>query len=401
METVTRVLGTSHETGLKGRNRGWFEHQLNENVTRALSDLPLERVSRPSNRILATFSEPVPFEEAARRMATVSGVKTVMPAEWIGHELEDVERALPGHLEGLTPASFAVRCARPFKRYPLTSTEIERRLGGLVVQRTGWPVDLDDPALTIGVLCERDGFSLFLHRFAGPGGLPVGTAGRGTCLLSGGIDSPVAAWLMMKRGMRLDFVHFHSVPRTDPASLEKVEELVRWTVRFQGTSHLAMVPLLDIQERIAADCPADLRVLLYRRFMLRLSERFAREWGGRGLVTGESLSQVASQTIENLAAVSAVATMPVLRPLVGLDKQDAVDIARRTGSFEISIRPHFDCCSYLMPDHPATRSSARRLERAERELDVEALERSARERSETIRVRDPLPWSVYPVPPRL
>ena len=217
-------------------------------------------------------------------------------------------------------------------------------------------------------------------------------------LLSGGIDSPVAAYMMLKRGMRLDFVHFHSVPRTDPASLEKVHDLVRILNRYQGRARLAMVPLLDIQEQVAARCPAPLRVLLYRRFMFGLAERTARRFKGRALVTGESLGQVASQTIENMAAVEAVASLPIFRPLIGLDKQEIINIAKRAGTFELSILPHFDCCSFLMPESPATKSNAGELDAAEAALDVTTLVTDALDRAEVYRVSDAAAWEEIPIP---
>jgi thiamine biosynthesis protein ThiI len=198
--------------------------------------------------------------------------------------------------------------------------------------------------------------------------------------------------------MRLDFVHFHSVPRTDPASLEKAEDLVRILTRYQGPARLAMVPLLPIQEEIAARCPAELRVLLYRRFMLRLAENAAGRFRADALITGESLGQVASQTIQNLRAVERVATMPVLRPLIGLDKPEIIDTARRIGTYETSILPHFDCCSFLLPDRPATKSCATELERAEEALDIPSLVEAAMAGAEVRRVTDPVPWEEIPLP---
>ena len=280
----------------------------------------------------------------------------------------------------------------------MTSPEIERAVGSFVQERTGWPVDLSNPDLTIHVLVDENGLSTWTRRVAGPGGLPVGVSGRATCLISGGIDSPVAAHLLMKRGMRLDFVHFHSVPRTDSASLEKVEDLVRIMVRYQGPARLAMVPLLPIQEQIAALCPPELRVLLYRRFMLRLAEQTARHMRSDALVTGESLGQVASQTIENLRAVEAVATLPVLRPLIGLDKPEIIERARRMGSYETSILPHFDCCSFLMPDRPATRSTVSELDDAEGALDVAKLVSEALAATGMHRIDTGVPWDEIPMP---
>jgi thiamine biosynthesis protein ThiI len=398
METVTRILATTSEISLKGGNRRWFERTLTDNVRSALSDLPVSAVMRPSWRILITFKDPVPFAEAARRLATVFGVGSIRAVELAGRTMEEVQAHLGPRLEKMPPMSFAIRCQRSEKRFPMTSPEIERTLGAFVQEQTGWPVDLSNPDLTIHVLVDEKGLFTWTHSVPGPGGLPVGVGGRATCLISGGIDSPVAAYLLMKRGMRLDFVHFHSVPRTDPASLEKVEGLIRILIRYQGPARLAMVPLLPIQEEIAAHCPAELRVVLYRRFMLRLAEEISRRLRSDALVTGESLGQVASQTIQNLRAVESVATMPVLRPLIGLDKPEIIAIARRIGTYETSITPHFDCCSFLLPERPATKSTSAELDEAETTLDVASLVSEALDSTDIQLINEPVGWGEIPLP---
>ena len=398
MERVTQVLATTNEISLKGGNRKWFERALTDNVREAVRGLPGAAVTRPAWRVLVTFSEPVDFAEAAKRLGTVFGLGAIMAVEHVGFTLDELERFLEARVSGLSAHSFAVRCLRSDKSFPLTSPEIERAAGTAIQRATGWPVDLRHPELTLHVLVDATGIYAWTHRVDGPGGLPVGVSGRAACLLSGGIDSPVAAYMMMKRGMRLDFVHFHSVPRTDPASLEKVHDLVRVLNRYQGASRLAMVPLLDIQEQVAARCPAALRVLLYRRFMLGLAERTARGFKAKALVTGESLGQVASQTIENLAAVEAAASLPVLRPLIGLDKQEIIRVARRAGTYELSIQPHFDCCSFLLPESPATKSTTAELDAAESALDLHSLIADAVDRTEVHRVTEAAAWEEIPVP---
>ena len=399
MEMVTKILATTNEVSLKGGNRKWFEQKITDNVRNVLEDLHLEKVERPAWRVLVSFSEPVPFREAARRMATVFSIASIMPVENVGHTTDDVIAALPSRLGGLAPSSFAVRCLRSDKTFPKTSIELEREIGAAVVDLKGWKVNLTQPDLTVHLLVDRDGFYLWTRRVAGPGGLPRGSGGKATCMLSGGIDSPVAAYQMMKRGVRLDFVHFHSVPRTDPASLEKTVDLARILARYQGRCRLAMVPLLPIQEQIVANCPARLRVLLYRRFMVRIAQRVASRFKGRALVTGESLGQVASQTIENLAAVQAIARIPIIRPLITLDKQEIINTARRLGSFETSILPHFDCCSFLVPERPATRSTHQELSKAEESLDIDSLVSEAIAGIEMITIDQPAPWSEIPIPP--
>lgn len=398
MKTVTRVLATTNEISLKGGNRRWFEHTLTDNVNRALADLPVASVERPAWRVLATFREPVSVVEVARRLATVFGLGAILPVEHAGRTLEEARDHLEPWLAVLPPGSFAIRCIRSDKRYPRTSVDVERELGTFVQQRTGWPVNLTRPDHTIHLLVDENGFFLWLRRIPGPGGLPVGVGGRATCLLSGGIDSPVAAWMAMKRGLRLDFVHFHSTPRTDPSSIDKAETLVRILNRYQGRAKLAVVPLLPVQEQVVARCAADLRVLLYRRFMVRLAELWARRFKGRALVTGESLGQVASQTVENLAAVDAIAGLPVLRPLIGFDKEEIVTVGRRAGTYDVSIEPHMDCCSFLMPERPATRSTADGLAAEEAALDVGALVAAALRATEVRKIGDAVGWDEIPAP---
>ena len=337
MDRTRQILATTSEISLKGANRPWFEHTLTENVRSALAGLPLESVRRPSWRVLITFAEEVETAAAIRRLETVFGLGSIMPVRFAGRTMEELRRTVVDLLPSLEATSFAVRCLRSDKRVRTTSPEVERDIGTLVQARTGWPVDLSAPGLTLRILLDERGFYVWTRRFRGPGGLPVGVGGRALCLVSGGIDSPVAAWLMMKRGMRLDFVHFHSFPRTSPASLDKVRRLVEVLNRSQRSSRLALVPLLPIQERVVAGCPAALRVLLYRRFMLRIADALGRRLRAHALVTGESLGQVASQTVENIAAVQPVARLPVLRPLIAYDKQEIIGLARRIGSYLISI----------------------------------------------------------------
>jgi len=396
---VTHVIGTTHEVGLKGGNRRWFEKHLVQNTRRALADLPLRSIRRPSWRVLVTFSEAVPFVEVARRLGTVFGLRTILPVEHAGQTLDDVRAALEPSLAGLRPGTFAVRCQRSDKSFPMTSIEIEREIGAFIGERTGRKVDLSDPDVTVHLLLDENGFWIWIDGVPGPGGLPVGTGGRATALLSGGIDSPVAALMMMKRGMRLDLVHCHSAPRTDPAGLEKVELLAQVLARYQGRTRLAMIPLLPIQETIVANSPEPLRLLLYRRFMVRLAVRMARRFHAKALVTGESLGQVASQTVENMTAVEAVSPLPVLRPLVGLDKEEIIGRARRFGTYPISILPHLDCCSLFVPKHPETRATAEQLAEAEELLDVDGLVRRALEETRILKITEPASWKEIPAPP--
>jgi len=370
MERVSYVIATVHEVALKGGNRGFFERTLLHNVRAALKGLPVAEVAIPA-RIVIRFCDAVAWHEVRGRLETVFGVNGIMPVERAGTTYDQLERFVGEHAAEFAGATFAVRCKRSDKRFPMTSEEVNRRLGAFVNERTGMAVDLTDPDVTVHVIVQSDGLYVYKDHYAGPGGLPVGTSGRVLVLMSGGIDSPAAAYLAMKRGTKAHYVHFHSAPYTSDASVGKVERLVRILTRHQGSSRMAVVPFGDCQREVVSSCPERLRVVLYRRMMLRTAERIARRWRCEALVTGESLNQVASQTLENMAAIDRVAHLPVLRPLIGLDKQEIIGIAERAGTFEVSILPHQDCCSFLQPAHPATRTTAAACDEAEATLDVD------------------------------
>lgn len=385
------VLAAFHEITLKGGNRGFFERALRNNLVRALEGLPLAELSTPA-RVVIRFSRPVPWPAVEERLRSVFGLSWFGPACVAGRSYEDLEACALAGLDVGGATSFAVRCRRSDKRFPLTSAEVERRLGAAIVRATGWGVQLTCPDVTIHVVIQSDGCYLLGRTTQGRGGLPVGTSGRVAVLLSGGIDSPVAAYLTMKRGVRALFVHFHSAPFTDQGAVRKVRELVALLGRFQGPSRLAVVPFAPFQEAVAAGCPARLRVVLYRRMMLRVAARLARRWRCQALVSGESLNQVASQTLSNLASIDRVAHLPVLRPLVGFDKEEIVRLAEAVGTYETSLVPFPDSCSYLMPDHPVRDTWPGECERAEEALDITSWERRLQHEA-TVETVQPAPWA--------
>jgi thiamine biosynthesis protein ThiI len=381
METVSHVLATFHEVALKKGNRGFFERALLRNIRTALAGLPAAEISIPS-RVVIRFAEPIAWTRVHPRLATVFGLNNLIPVARVGTTWEQLERHVSERLADLPGASFAVRCQRSDKRFPLTSVEVSVQLGALVKNATGKRVDLTKPEVTLGVMIQNDGIYFYRDRYPGPGGLPVGTSGRVLVLLSGGIDSPVAGYLAMKRGIRAHFVHFHSAPFTADASVRKVREVVRELGRYQGAARLAVVPFGECQQQIVTSCPERLRVVLYRRMMVRTAERIARRWRCAALVTGESLNQVASQTLDNITTIDRVAHMPVLRPVVTFDKDEIVQLAERVHTYEISILPHQDCCSFLQPQHPATKTSCQECEAAEETLDVESWARRLQHEAE-------------------
>lgn len=396
MELVDHVIATYHEVALKGGNRGFFERALMRNVRTALAGLPVAEITQPS-RIVIRFAAPVAWAEVYARLYTVFGLIGILPVTRVGGSYEQLEAHVAGHLDELEGGAFAIRCHRSDKRFPMTSEQVQRRLGQLVKDATGMAVNLDAPDVTIHVLIQSDGIFVYRRRFTAAGGLPVGTSGRVLVLLSGGIDSPAAAYTTLKRGTRALFVHFHSAPYTSDASVRKVEEIVRHINRHQGASTLHLVPFGDCQREIVSRCPEALRVVLYRRMMLRVAARIARRERCLALVTGESLNQVASQTLENMAAIDRVAHMPVLRPLVGMDKLEIIALAERAGTYELSILPHDDCCSFLQPRHPATRTTHDACVEAEAAIDVEEWARRLQHDASLVKLA-PAPWSGAPSP---
>jgi thiamine biosynthesis protein ThiI len=281
-----------------------------------------------------------------------------------------VEQAIAGRAFG----SFRITARRAFKTFPLTSVELNRELGAHVLaQRPGCRVSLEHPELNVRVEVLPDEAFVYCDPQPGAGGLPVGTGGTVAALLSGGIDSPVAAWRLMRRGCRVVFVHFHSAPYLPDLSRGKARELVARLTQWQYYSRLFIVPFGEIQREVVLSVPPPARVVVYRRLMVRIAERLARHGGALALVTGESLGQVASQTLPNLTRIDEAASMPILRPLIGMDKLEITEQARALGTFEISIEPDADCCTLFTPRHPATRIEAEALAALEARLDLSRL----------------------------
>lgn len=392
------VLASYHELALKGAHRGKFERALVANLRRALAGLPLASITVPA-RVVIRFATDLPWPLIHQRLATVFGLNALRPVTHAGHSWEELEACCRARAAELARgATFAVRCRRSDKRFPLSSEEIQRRLGEVLRHTTGMRVNLTKPDVTIEVIVQSDGIYLVHERIPGPGGLPVGTSGRVLVLLSGGIDSPVAAYLALKRGVTAHFIHFHSYPFVGDASIRKAEEIVALLNRHQGAARLAVVPFGQCQQEIVRSCPEALRVVLYRRMMLRVAERVARRWRCQALVTGESLNQVASQTLPNLAAIDRIARLPLLRPLIALDKQEIIALAERIGTLEVSLLPHSDCCSFLQPRHPTVGVSAAACTAAEAALDVEEWARRV-QRGTEVRQVPPAPWpATVPLP---
>ena len=362
-----------HEISLKRGNRPLFLRHLRRNVERALADTGPATIEQLSGRILVDL-EGHPAPEAARdRVARIFGVASVTLAYRAPSTLDAMKALLGRLLEGRAFASFRVTARRAFKTYPMTSVDLNRALGAFVLERVSTRVDLEHAEQVIHVEVLPAETYISLDRVEGPGGLPVGSSGTVAALLSGGIDSPVAAWRMMKRGCRVLFVHFHSVPYLPATSQAKARALVERLTGWQYASRLQLVPFGEIQREVVLSVPPPLRVVVYRRLMLRIAQELARRAGALALATGESLGQVASQTLENIACIDEAASLPVLRPLIGMDKLEITTAAQQIGTFEISIEPDADCCTLFTPRHPATRATLDEIRAAEVALDLDRL----------------------------
>jgi thiamine biosynthesis protein ThiI len=362
-----------HEISLKRGNRPVFLRHLARNLRTATADLgPVEVVQVPGRIILGLDGRP-DSRAVLARVQKVCGVANAALAFRVPATLDSLKSAVGRLVEGREVPSFRISARRAFKTYPLTSVELNRELGAFVLQRIPTRVDLDDPALNIHVeVLPREAF-VYTDRVPGPGGLPVGVSGTVVSLLSGGFDSPVAAWRMIKRGCRVVFVHFHSAPYLPDTSQRKARALVERLTEWQYASRLYLVPFGEIQREVVLSVPPPGRVVVYRRLMVRIAEALARGRGALALVTGESVGQVASQTLENIGRIDEVATLPILRPLIGMDKQEITGAAAALGTFDISAEPDQDCCTLFVPRHPSTRVGREEIRALEGRLDIERL----------------------------
>jgi tRNA uracil 4-sulfurtransferase len=330
----------------------------------------VEKARRISGRVLLPLEAGADIPEIKKRLSQVFGIAYFAEAWTSPQAVEDLESNSWKLIEGRRFDSFRIEARRADKSFPLTSMEINQRVGAYVKERSEARVDLENPELTCWIELVEKYALIYVERLPGPGGLPVGTSGKVVVLLSGGIDSPVAAWKMIKRGCTPIFVHFHSFPYTNKESQEKARQIATLLASFSLRSKIYMVPFAEVQRHIMVDTPQSTRVILYRRYMMRIAERIARREKARVLVTGDSVGQVASQTIENIDVISRAVSMPILRPLIGDDKIEIVEVARRIGTYDISILPDQDCCSLFVPKHPETKANLVEIEKSEARLEV-------------------------------
>ncbi|MDR1068630.1 MAG: tRNA 4-thiouridine(8) synthase ThiI [Clostridiales Family XIII bacterium] len=388
------------EISLKGMNKPYFEKTLQRRIGRALAGIPGVSVRRDAGLIVVAGERerlPALADELIRRLTRVFGIYSISPAVRLGGtELGDVYEAASELMRqrlaerAERPLTFKVFGKRSDKRYPVTSPEIAALTGEAVIEAFGGEVkaDMTNPAVSLNVHLRVGEVFIFDEKVSCHGGMPIGTNGKGMVLLSGGIDSPVALWLMAKRGMSVEVVHYHSYPYTSGRAKEKVEELARILAGYTGTFTMHEINLLPAQEAIAAHCPDHLMTILVRRFMMKIAERLALGAKCNMLVTGESLGQVASQTAESIYVTDRAVTLPVMRPLIAMDKTDIMDLAREIGTYEKSIEPFEDCCTVFLPRHPATKPTLAEVEAAEAGIpDIEELIAARIAEEETVVIR--------------
>ena len=366
------------EVALKGMNKPYFERMLADRIRTNLRGFEGVDVKRHEGLIFVRADKRLSMDAIIKETTKVFGVASVSKAIEAEPELDKIGEAAVGYMTELINTrgvkTFKVEAKRADKNFPVKSPEIGRIIGAkILIGCKVLKVDVHDPDVLLHVDVRHDRTYIYEGKVSGFGGLPLGTNGKGMVLLSGGIDSPVAAWMMAKRGVALEMVHFFSYPYTSPEAKDKVLTLAQLLTPWCGRLTVHVVPFTKIQEQLRLHCPEALFTLLMRRFMMRISERVAQRVGAHGLITGESLGQVASQTMEAMAVTGQVCTLPVFRPLVGMDKEEIVRTARKIGTFETSILPYEDCCTVFTPRHPKTHPKLEEITEAEAALDIEAL----------------------------
>jgi thiamine biosynthesis protein ThiI len=371
------LIGRYHEIALKGRNQWRFVDQLKSNLRAVFADFKLGAMRGEGPRLIVELPEEIDEEVAAERAALLFGLQNFSLSRPVARDIEEIKReAITIARAHRSAATFRVRATRADKGFALNSMEIDQAVGAAVKDDAvkndvGLKVDLENPALVITIEILPDAAYIAAGKRSGAGGLPVGITGHGIALLSGGIDSPVAAHRMMKRGCAVNFVHFHAYPILSRASMEKARQLVQLLTAWQQRSRLYFVAFGDIQQQVVLSVPGPLRVIVYRRLMLRIAQKIAEARGAHGLVTGDVLGQVASQTLENLQVIGSVATLPLFRPLIGMDKEEIMQEARAIATYPISIVPDQDCCTLFTPRNPATRGKVHLVEAAEHMLPID------------------------------
>ena len=350
------ILIHYHEISLKGKNRSWFESQLIKNIKRQLFGLPCEKVHLTAARIFCFGIDESLWNDYARRLKKVMGIKHAILMIQVKSDIDKMKTVATNQLDGIEFSSFRVSARRQYKEFQLSSQQINEIVGRYIQSIYLKPVKLKNADVDMAIELVKGMAYIGYKRIHGFGGLPIKTSEKAVSMISSGIDSPVASFEMLKRGVDLTYVHFHSIPATSRQSIQNVEEILMVLAGYQIQCCVYMVPLLNIQQKIMAETPNKLWVILFRRAMIRLASMIAEQIDAQALISGESVGQVASQTLSNIRATSDAGDRPILRPLAGLNKEDIVRRATKIGTYEISIEPYDDCCAFFVPIHPETKA---------------------------------------------
>lgn len=368
----------SGEAALKGHNKPYFEKMLAERIRKLLRKFDGVEVRRMGGLIFIRTNKAILKADILKELSKVFGIASISPTVEVACDMDEIGKAAVDYMNELIEEqgvkTFKVEAKRADKNFPIQSPEIARQIGAFILKGCKvLTVDVHNPEVSLFIDVRSDITYIYQQKISGHGGLPLGTNGKGMILLSGGIDSPVAAWMMAKRGMNIEAIHFHSYPYTSERAQEKVEELAGVLAIYCSRFKMHTINLLPIQEQLAMNCPEEEMTILLRRFMMRIAEEVAKENNCTMLITGESLGQVASQTAESIVVTDAAVSMPVMRPLIAIDKVDIMSTAREIGTFEISIQPYEDCCTVFLPKHPITKPRIERILASEEGLDVAGL----------------------------
>jgi tRNA uracil 4-sulfurtransferase len=363
------------EIGLKGKNRPFFENKLKENIQRAFAEngIKFKSIKRDYGRIIIKLPDKSDFENISKILKNIFGIANFSYAYKKPLEIEEIEKSAIEMLKQENFETFRIKTKRGNKNFPLDSIETDKRIGALVVDKLKKKVNLNKPDKTLFIEITQNETFLYLQKNKGLGGLPVGVSSKTLTLISGGIDSPVAAYLMNKRGVKNIFIHFHSYPYTNRNSIDKVRKVIDILNKYQFESKLYLVSFAGIQKEILDKTPEKFRIILYRRFMLRIAEKIAEKEKINTLTTGESIGQVSSQTLENIKAISEAVNIPILRPLISFDKEEIIDISKKIEVYETSILPCEDACTWFMPENPEIKAKLNEVKKAEENLSVEEL----------------------------
>lgn len=377
------------EAALKGENKPYFERMLAERIKKLTKHYDNVTVERRGGLTFVYADKKYTKEEIIKRISMAFGVQTISPAVEVPSDMEAIGRAAVEYMNEIIKErgvrTFKVKAKRADKSFPVQSPDIARRIGASVLKGCKvLKVDVHDPDVYLYVDVRKDRTYIYQDKIKGWGGLPLGTNGKGLVLLSGGIDSPVAAFMMARRGMAIEAIHFHSYPYTSERAREKVEDLASQIAVYCSRFKLHVVNLLPIQEQIVQNCPEDETTIHVRMFMMRVAEKIAKKYGCEVLITGESLGQVASQTAESLVVTNSAVSIPIMRPLIALDKTQIIDIAQEIGTYETSIQPYEDCCTVFLPEHPVTKPRLPRILESEKALDIDALTEAAAASEEVV-----------------